>query len=303
MFCSSPGRRTGFTLIELLVVIAIIAILIGLLLPAVQKIREAANRMKCSNNLKQIGLAMHNHNDTVGYLPQGGYNPWDAVGGWAVHILRYIEQDNLARLNTANNVDPLRYAGGPSVYFCPSRRRAVPTGPQGNRYLMDYASATPANSPNSWDQYWYGDVWGMGWVNQPYRGMIVRGGMNAAGQWIGGQTTVGTIPDGTSNTLLVSEKQLHPQRYMTGDWHDDCGWADGWDPDVVRYTGFQPNHDNLYGNQGGWDGYRFGSAHPNGMNALFGDGSVRFLRYSVNLSVFNAIGGRDDGINVDLSNL
>jgi len=303
MIPTKQAFRRGFTLIELLVVIAIIAILIGLLLPAVQKVREAASRMRCQNNLKQMGIAIHGYHDANGYMPPAGFNPWGAEGSWAFQILPYVEQDNLARgagSGPATNVDPLRYRAGPPIFYCPTRRPAKASQAQGGRYLMDYAAATPADSPGSWDQFWYGDVWtyptsNPAWVRANYRGVIVRGGLGNNGVWYGQKVTMATISDGTSQSLMISEKQLHPDRYISGDWHDDAGWGDGWDPDVIRYTGFQPNPDALYDKQGGWEGYRFGSAHPTGMNGLMADGSVRVISYGINPSTFNALGTRNGG--------
>jgi prepilin-type N-terminal cleavage/methylation domain-containing protein len=273
-------RRRAFTLVELLVVIAIIGILVALLLPAVQAAREAGRRASCMNNLKQFGIAVHDHHDTLRLLPPGGTIPW-AGDGWGFNILPFIEQSTTKAQG---------YAIAQTVqipfYQCPSRRDHAN---QGGRALMDYASATPADAPNSWDQYWYGNIWGVP-TSAKYFGAIVRTGTS------GSPSNLAHIKDGTSNVLLISEKRLDTRNYFSGDWHDDQGWIDGWDPDVVRYTGYQPQRDAA----GGVSGYEFGSAHPAGICSVLVDGSVRIINYSIDLTLFNNLGHRQDGAAINL---
>jgi prepilin-type N-terminal cleavage/methylation domain-containing protein len=252
----SVSRRPGFTLVELLVVIAIIGILVALLLPAIQMARESARRTRCVNNLKQMGVALQNHHDVKLRFPTGGTIPWDWTNrfaehnigpGWPYQILPYMEQTALFNEPNTTILESTVVAS----FFCPTRRQ--PTK-QATRVLMDYASATPGDSPNSWDQFWYSNTWAVP-QGVKYRGVIVRSGNFRFSRF-------SDIIDGTSNTVALGEKMLRIAAYNTGDWHDDRGWTDGWDPDIIRYTAYKPYADQLTSPApDGFDvGYHFGSA-------------------------------------------
>jgi prepilin-type N-terminal cleavage/methylation domain-containing protein len=299
---NSPRR--GFTLIELLVVIAIIAILIGLLLPAVQKVREAAAKMQCGNNLKQLGLAVMNHEATFGVLPHGAEGWWHAPdysapgapetldkqrAGWGFQILPYIEQDNVHRGGGGTTIAQcqINAIGAPIKQFtCPSRtakQRVYSTGawygPAGDyaHAMTDYA-ANGGLSTNGTS----GAI-----VYNPY------GSKNAA--------TMTSFKDGTSNTMLLGEKAMDPQN-LTGFQSDDNeGYTSGWDHDTIRWTDRLPMPDANFKGYG-WGEQRFGSAHIGGFQAVLADGSVRFVSFSVSLSSFSAFGTRkgNDQIGPDL---
>lgn len=267
--------RRGFTLIELLVVIAIIAILIGLLLPAVQNIREAANRIKCANNLKQLGLALHTYHDTAGNFPPGGtqYSGQsmapDAERGmwnWTYHLLPFIEQDNLYKEPDFNKV----YAAAVKTMYCPTRRPVQAYGGYGK---TDYAANAGTSNLGA------NGFIGQGFINGP---TVVR---------------MADITDGLSNTIAVGEKRLNTAEL--GNVYDDnepfvnSGWND--DYESYRTAVYPAARDYSAPGVVPVSNTEFGSAHPAGFNIALGDGSVRHLRYSVDLATLQHLCVRDDG--------
>ena len=278
--------RKAFTLIELLVVIAIIAILIGLLLPAVQKVREAAARSKCQNNLKQIGLALHAYGDANRSLPPGAVNGGanNESWGWSAFILPYLEQGALhQQLNVATTA--LHLQGGNATiqnlcktslpgYLCPSDDDPAPLLTRsftGNSFPAGYQVAK-AN---------YLAVAGGG----------DHGRVNNTGVlFLASNLSLTTIPDGTSNTLLVGERTT---RCGAGTWVGNRNPA-GNGVVGTNYTLGRvsvPLNSPLIGNGGCDEG--FGSRHTGGANFLAGDGSVRFLRDSIGFNNGNCWAGAD----------
>ena len=356
--------RRAFTLVELLVVIAIIGILVALLLPAVQAAREAARRMQCKNNLKNMGLAVHNHESSQGVFPTGG-ETWgvyiedyisdgkpmgvDQIGlGWGYQILPYLEENAVHGIVTG---EQMRQTIIP-MFHCPSRR-GVTRHPATGVVLTDYTSTHPCTKRNRNDQlpvdirpsatanWGWLDVWNHVYTgtsgtnnfsrtrtdtngthpigphtfdNGVYDGVIVRSPYAVdkvnpfSGDIIGvfaknvpQPIKFSKITDGSSKTLLISEKYIRTDLYETGSSSDDAGWTDGWDPDVMRCTCVQPLSDSqvkplLTGNVGETaPAYTFnlGSAHSGAFNAVFADGSVRSLKYDIDVVLLNALGTRN----------
>jgi prepilin-type N-terminal cleavage/methylation domain-containing protein len=282
--------RRGFTLIELLVVIAIIATLVGLLLPAVQKVREAAARMSCQNNLKQIGLGIHNFHDTNTYLPTQGRNVTSARllvngapaaanvqdWGWLYQILPFIEQGNLYNQASDDTVKqtPVK------IYFCPTRRKPVVLA-LGNGALNDYVGNGGTDTGAT-------------------TGAII---IHSSAQGVPCFTLdLNNITDGTSNTMLVGEKHLNIKKYPGGAGNDNQGYWRGIDSDIcgLAVAGTTPTmaaaqDDTNDLNQG--LGSTFGSAHIGGFQAVLCDGSVRGITYSIDFTtVLQPFCGRSDKV-------
>jgi prepilin-type N-terminal cleavage/methylation domain-containing protein/prepilin-type processing-associated H-X9-DG protein len=295
-------RRKAFTLIELLVVIAIIAILVGLLVPAVQKVREAANRMSCTNNLKQIGLAAHNYHDTSLYLIPGfigdnsetanGDNTWAT---WGALLLPYIEQTAVLNLwdqsRLVSTQPPGAYQTQIKIYVCPSRPSPVlSTGDFANPggSLTDYAACfgTAAQYIGSNGAI----VPALPVVSFDAKGPLLV-------KWTH-QVRITDVTDGTSNTVMFGEKSIRPNS-LRGKNEDRSVFSGvrnthrrmmGQAPDGTQRPLLPPNNQTIPNANNS-----FGGPHPGLTNFVFVDGSVRGVKNSAGIPTLTALATRAGG--------
>jgi prepilin-type N-terminal cleavage/methylation domain-containing protein/prepilin-type processing-associated H-X9-DG protein len=298
--------RSAFTLIELLVVMAIIAVLIGLLLPAVQRVREAANRTQCQNNLKQLGLAVHNYHDAYQAFPiNTGYTTDTTRPNWSwlARVLPYVEQGNVASLGnipaSAMNDPGAREAMALPIktFLCPSDPDAA-RGPRTDEInigpvpvgLTNYQGVSGAN-------------WGTngnlvpGSAGSPFACDARWRNASAAGSYDGlddgdgifyrtdyaRRKTLSSIGDGTSNTFMAGEALPSKNRHCDWPYHNHANATCAIAPNARRADGSEYDPSD-------WpDVYSFRSRHPGGLHFVFADGSMHFIQDSIDLTVYRAL--------------
>ncbi|MDR3634681.1 MAG: DUF1559 domain-containing protein [Isosphaeraceae bacterium] len=331
--------RRGFTLIELLVVIAIIAVLIALLLPAVQAAREAARRAQCVNNLKQIGLGLHNYHQVTDKFPiggacnQGAYGcvAWNGMSAQAL-MLSYMEQTQIynsinfsilgpgaaVAVNTTAEYTKI------NTFLCPSDGNAGSalsdngTGyPNNNSYVASYGTTSVSYSSTSTGLFAYGTAYGIRDITDgssntiAFSEMLVGDTQNTPAKRSNGVMSVGITGYADVNTVGVAALQSGDlatcsTSYLTGTLHNSIGamWIVGTMGDTMFNTVVPPNSTQYKWGAckqggGGWaEGMNYANAssnHSGGVNALFADGSVKFIKNSINIYIYWNIGTRANG--------
>ncbi len=295
-----PLPRRAFTLIELLVVIAIIAILIGLLLPAVQKVREAAGRAQCSNNIKQLAIAVHSYHDVNNTFPRNGARGVNGSGscctatawGWIARVLPFLEQDPLFKLAGIDTASITNNAAGATVIktlLCPSDNATSFGSTRANPTIYGNYQGGPTNYKGISGSNW---CWG-DFPNTGTNGTCDVFYQNGTGKSDGiffrtdilFPMKLTSVTDGTSNTYMIGEDVPEMSAW--------CAW-----PYANHTTGtcaipLNTNMDKKYGVANGEDGkwpntYSFRSRHTQGANFALADGSVRYVRQSIPIATYRA---------------
>jgi prepilin-type N-terminal cleavage/methylation domain-containing protein/prepilin-type processing-associated H-X9-DG protein len=300
MIISQSRRPAAFTLIELLVVIGIIAVLIALLLTAIQKVRESAARTQCINNLKQMGVAFHNHHDVFRYFPSGGFpggqRTWSNTvpadyrfqsWSWCYQILPYIEQEAL----WLEPSDDAVTATPVNLFYCPTR---------GRPYVEENIAVT--------DYVGNGGTYGIGDLGNPLYNSL-DGALTPSGAQ---PINLSSITDGVSNTLLAGE-MWWPDYEDRGFTRFGMGWVIGWSIGTIGYSSSSSPDQDIFplelhqpllprpdSKKGSEAGYVFGSAHSGGFQAMFCDGSVHTLPYEISTTTWLNLCNRSDGQAIDL---
>jgi prepilin-type N-terminal cleavage/methylation domain-containing protein/prepilin-type processing-associated H-X9-DG protein len=306
-------KRNGFTLIELLVVIAIIAVLIGLLVPAVQKVREAANRMSCTNNLKQLGIAMHSYHDANNSALPAMMGPSGCCWGtWTILIMPYIEQEQAYRLyqnwggnDGFNSNFPAQSTGGfPRYGSAPNT-----TNVTGRRYKVFTCPSDQENTPiGAMPNHNYAVCGGTGGTSRSVPTGAPAGFVPQAGMFDGGSLTrkikLTDVTDGLSNTIMMGEVAQGQGTDLRGFiwWGDASAMSTFATPNTSTpdqiYTPFYCNNLPAKGlpcTGTGGGVYFSRSRHSGGVNAAMGDASVRFISNGISPTAWLNAGGAADG--------
>lgn len=336
---SHTRDREAFTLVELLVVVSIIGVIVGLLLPAVQAAREAARRMQCQSNVKQLGLAAINFESAHRRFPSGGWgfqwqgfadvnSPAGQPGGWTFSLLPFVQQDSLYQLgnlsSSATQRDQdlrLRVSSPVPIYNCPSRRGgdtfgfdpscpscSLPIGLTSSLHgsvRCDYAINAGDGAPDMRQlDNWPLNFWGPSTVAEANTLTRTSGWPKPPSDWSGISwitrgVKLAELTDGTTHMFLFGEKYIMSDAYASG-----ADWGDN----EPLYGGF--DNDNHRSTHPHWPLMRdkrgvmsigsFGSAHSSGANFVMADGSVHQIAYTIEWEVFRHLGNRRDGRAVEM---